>query len=90
MNGFALARCFAGMLVIFDAGDLRTLAAASSPAVVAIGLLFSVTGLTSASVRMGFTVMLFGQHDYGGGKIEKPGDSGSGQAVALRVPAHRH
>ncbi|MBX3578352.1 MAG: hypothetical protein KF723_14190 [Rhizobiaceae bacterium] len=84
--GFGLAAGFVGLVVGIDVGGLRSLAAASAAGPYAIGLLFVATGLTFASVQMGFAVMLLAHAPGpGGGKAKRSPVVAMRRLAVLRI-----
>jgi hypothetical protein len=66
--GFGIALAFVGALLAFDIGGFRSLAAASPSGWLAAIMLAFSTGVTFASLQMGFAIMLLGRDsDDGGG-----------------------
>ena len=55
--GFLMALVFVGTILVFNVGDLMTVAMQSGVGVFAITLMTLMIGLTFASLQMGFAVM---------------------------------
>lgn len=67
--GSVIAIAFVSAVLVFDIGDLRTLATRSSSGPLALVALTFACSLTFASVQMGFAIMLLAKApESGGGK----------------------